>query len=181
MSKTFLVILPLLALLIACETSERTETPGKQQIENEDELIQRYSSLLIANPRSQQEKDENTILKFLIDSLWDCSRTPSGIYYHIESPGTGSPPNLQSRVIVHYRGTTPDGREFDSSYKKGVPAMFSLNAVIPGWQEALQMLRPGGKGTFIIPSGLAYGKEGFPGLIEPNTVLIFYVELLKFS
>lgn len=181
MSKTFLVILSLMALLTGCETSEKTETPKNQQIENEDELIMRYSSRLIANPPSQQGKDENTILKILIDSLWDFQRTPSGIYYHIETPGEGNHPDPQSKVIVHYRGTLPDGREFDSSYKKGAPLMFSLDRVIQGWQEALKMLRPGGKGTFVIPSGLAYGQEGFPGLIEPNTVLIFYVELLKFS
>src|SRR5690606_1290128 len=108
MPKIFLVILPLLALLTACETSEKTDTPGKQKIENEDELILRYSSLLVANPRSQQEKDENTILNFLIDSLWDFSRTPSGIWYRIESAGTGDTPNLQSRVIVNYRGTYLD-------------------------------------------------------------------------
>ena len=122
---------------------------------------------------------QNVILNFLIDSLWDFQRAPSGIYYQIEKVGEGASPTLQSKVTAHYRGTLLSGKEFDSSIKKGAPLMFSMDGVIQGWREALPMLKIGGKGVFIIPSKLAYGKTGLPGLIDPNSVLIFEIELLN--
>ena len=151
-----------------------------QKTAGEDELIARYSTQLIAHPGTQDEIDENIILNFLIDSLWDFQRSPSGIYYQIEKAGEGEHPTPQSTVTTQYRGTFLNGKEFDSSYRKGAPLMISVNRVIKGWQEALQMLKPGGRGVFIIPSKLAYGQEGFQGLIGPNAVLIFEVELIKF-
>jgi FKBP-type peptidyl-prolyl cis-trans isomerase len=180
MNKVFLFFVSLTVLFAACETSfqgDGKSSPKKSA--DEDELIERYSYQLIADPRTQDEIDQNIILNFLIDSLFDFQKTESGIYYQIEKPGEGEHPTIQSSVIAHYRGTLMDGKEFDSSYKKGAPLIFSLDGVIPGWQEALPMLKIGGKGTFIIPSRLAYGKRGYPGLIEPNSVLIFDIELIK--
>ena len=179
MNKIFLFVFSLNALFLACGSSAQHEKPNRQNSVDEDELIGRYSSQLIAEPRTQDEIDQNVILYFLIDSLWDFQKTPSGIYYQIEKEGEGVSPTLQSRVTAHYRGTLLNGKEFDSSIKKGVPYMFSLNNVIPGWREAIPMLKVGGKGTFIIPSRLAYGKNGFPGLIEPNSVLIFEIEIIN--
>jgi FKBP-type peptidyl-prolyl cis-trans isomerase len=180
MNKIFLFVLSSILLFLACGTSVQNEKTKRQKAVDEDEVIGRYSAQLVADPKSQDEIDQNIILNFLIDSLFDFQRTPSGIYYQIEKTGEGAHPTPQSTVTTHYRGTLMDGKEFDSSYRKGTPLMISMNRVIPGWQEALQILKPGGKGTFIIPSRLAYGQAGFPGLIQPNTVLIFEVELINF-
>ena len=165
---------------LGCTNEVQSEKSKLRKGENEDDLILRYSAQLIATPRTQDEIDQNIILNFLIDSLFDFQKTASGIYYQIEKEGEGGYPNSESQLTAHYRGTLLNGKEFDSSYRKGFPFLFSLNQVIPGWQEGLQMLKPGGKGTFIIPSRLAYGEAGLPGLIEPNSVLMFEVELLTF-
>jgi FKBP-type peptidyl-prolyl cis-trans isomerase len=180
MKNFFLFTLSLMILFSACETSDQSDKSSPRKTVDEDKIIGRYSSQLVADPRTQDEIDQNIILNFLIDSLFDFQKTQSGIFYQIEKTGEGEFPTPQSRITAHYRGTFLDGKEFDSSFKKGAPMMFSLNGVIAGWQEALQMLKPGGKGTFIIPSKLAYGKTGYPGLIAPNTVLIFEIELIKF-
>ena len=176
----WLLFTAVLTLFLGCENAVQGERSKLKKGADEDELILKYSAQLIASPRNQDEIDQNIILNFLIDSLFDFQKTASGIYYQIEKEGEGEHPNLESQVTTHYRGTLLNGKEFDSSLKKGYPLMIGLNQVITGWQEALQMLKPGGKGVFIIPSRLAYGKSGFPGLIEPNTVLMFEVELLKF-
>ena len=180
MDKIFFFTFSFFILFSACETPVHDEKSSRPKAEDEDEVIGRYSAQLIANPRSQDEIDQNIILNFLIDSLFDFQKTASGIYYQIEKIGEGEHPSPQSRITAHYRGTLLNGKEFDSSLRKGVPLLFSLDGVITGWQEAIQMLKPGGKGTFIIPSRFAYGKNGLPGLIEPNSVLIFDIELLKF-
>jgi FKBP-type peptidyl-prolyl cis-trans isomerase FklB len=102
----------------------------------------------------------------------------TGLQYKIIEPGAGRRPGLQDRVTVHYRGRLLDGTEFDSSYKRGKPATFAVQGVIPGWTEALQMMKPGAKWQLFIPPELAYGKKGTP-TIEPNSTLIFDVELLE--
>ena len=104
--------------------------------------------------------------------------TASGLQYEVLTEGKGTPPKATDTVKVHYRGTLVDGTEFDSSYKRGQPAEFPVNGVIPGWTEALQLMKPGGKWKLYIPSDLAYGEMGRPS-IPPNSVLIFEVELLE--
>jgi len=91
--------------------------------------------------------------------------------------GTGTKPKGTDTVVTQYRGTTIDGTEFDSSYKRNEPAEFPVNAVIPGWTEALQMMPVGSKWQLAIPASLAYG-ENAPPQIGPNSVLLFDVELL---
>jgi FKBP-type peptidyl-prolyl cis-trans isomerase len=106
--------------------------------------------------------------------------TPSGLQYEIITAGTGAKsPSATDNVTVHYRGTTLDGEEFDSSYKRGEPATFPLNQVIPGWTEGVQLMKEGSKFRFYIPSELAYGENGAGRTIGPNSTLIFDVELLK--
>jgi FKBP-type peptidyl-prolyl cis-trans isomerase len=106
--------------------------------------------------------------------------TPSGLQYKMLKEGTGKSPKATDTVVVHYRGTLINGTEFDSSYKRGMPAEFPLNQVIPGWTEGLQLLKEGGKATLYIPGKLAYGPRGMPPAgIGPNETLIFEVELLK--
>src|SRR3954462_8798592 len=105
--------------------------------------------------------------------------TSSGLQYKEDRPGAGKSPKATDEVEVHYRGTTLDGQEFDSSYKRGETTSFPLNRVIKGWTEGLQLMKEGGKTTFYIPSNLAYGERGAGGLIGPNETLIFEVELVK--
>jgi FKBP-type peptidyl-prolyl cis-trans isomerase len=105
--------------------------------------------------------------------------TGSGLQYKEARPGTGKSPKATDEVEVHYRGTTIDGTEFDSSYKRGETTSFRLNQVIKGWTEGLQLMKEGGKTIFYIPSNLAYGERGAGGIIGPNETLIFEVELIK--
>ena len=102
----------------------------------------------------------------------------SGLQYKILKKGTGASPKATDIVKCHYKGTTIDGKEFDSSYKRGEPATFALNKVIKGWTEGLQLMKEGGKWEFFIPPELAYGEMGSGPHIGPNEVLIFEVELL---
>ena len=102
----------------------------------------------------------------------------SGLQYKILKKGTGASPKATDIVKCHYKGTTIDGKEFDSSYKRGEPATFALNKVIKGWTEGLQLMKEGGKWEFFIPPELAYGEMGSGPQIGPNEVLIFEVELL---
>jgi FKBP-type peptidyl-prolyl cis-trans isomerase FklB len=103
----------------------------------------------------------------------------SGLQYKVLSEGTGSSPKPESTVEVHYKGTLIDGTEFDSSYKRGEPASFPVGGVIPGWTEALQLMKEGAKWELYIPPALAYGEQGAAPVIPPHSALVFEVELLK--
>lgn len=107
--------------------------------------------------------------------------TASGLQYEVIKKGNGkTSPTATDNVTVHYKGTTIDGREFDSSYGRGVPATFPLNQVIKGWTEGVQLMKEGDQFRFFIPSELAYGAHG-AGPIGPNETLIFDVELIKIN
>ncbi|MDE5686113.1 MAG: FKBP-type peptidyl-prolyl cis-trans isomerase [Paramuribaculum sp.] len=105
--------------------------------------------------------------------------TESGLQYEIIEEGAGESPTKGDRVTVHYTGKLIDGTVFDSSVERGEPATFGVTQVIPGWVEALQMMKVGAKWRLFIPSALAYGPNGAGGVIGPNSTLIFDVELLK--
>lgn len=102
---------------------------------------------------------------------------PSGLQYKVLAEGTGTTPKARDSVTVKYRGTLTDGREFDSSYKRGQPTTFQVDKVIRGWTEALQLMKEGAKWELFIPPQLAYGDRG-TGSIPPNSTLIFEVELI---
>lgn len=104
---------------------------------------------------------------------------PSGLQYKVLTEGTGPKPTATDSVTCNYRGTLLDGKEFDSSYKRGQPATFGVSQVIKGWTEALQLMSVGSKWQLFIPSNLAYGERGAGGDIGPNATLIFEVELLS--
>ena len=106
--------------------------------------------------------------------------TASGLQYEVLQAGTGPKPTAADMVKVNYRGTLIDGKEFDSSYKRGEPATFGVGQVIPGWTEGLQLMAAGSRFKFYIPSGLAYGNSKGPGGELPlNSALIFEVDLLE--
>ena len=105
--------------------------------------------------------------------------TASGMVYRSLKDGSGASPAATDTVRVHYRGTLPAGKEFDSSYSRGKPAEFPLNRVIPCWTEGLQRMKIGGKAKLTCPAAIAYGARGAgDGLIPPNATLHFEVELL---
>ncbi|MBW1939827.1 MAG: FKBP-type peptidyl-prolyl cis-trans isomerase [Deltaproteobacteria bacterium] len=108
----------------------------------------------------------------------DVVTTESGLQYLVLKQGKGPKPTKTDKVQVHYKGTTIDGTEFDSSYKRGKPASFPVTGVIKGWTEALLLMNVGSKYKLFIPSELAYGQRGAGPQIGPNAVLIFEVELL---
>jgi FKBP-type peptidyl-prolyl cis-trans isomerase FkpA len=105
--------------------------------------------------------------------------TTSGLVYESLKEGAGDAPKSTDKVKVHYRGTFPDGKEFDSSYKRGEPAEFPLNRVIPCWTEGVQRMKPGGKAKLTCPPGIAYGANGAAGVIPPNATLNFEIELIS--
>ena len=105
--------------------------------------------------------------------------TPSGLQYKVIREGSGKTPKATDIVVVNYRGTLTNGKEFDSSYKAGQPIEFPINRVIPGWTEGVQLMKEGAKYEFFIPSNLAYGSRGAGGILGPDEALIFEVELLK--
>ena len=104
--------------------------------------------------------------------------TASGLVYKSLKDGTGDSPKATDRVKVNYRGTFPDGREFDSSYKRNQAIEFGLNQVIKCWTEGVQRMKVGGKARLTCPADIAYGERGAGGVIPPNATLLFEVELL---
>ncbi|MBR6347173.1 MAG: FKBP-type peptidyl-prolyl cis-trans isomerase [Bacteroidales bacterium] len=104
---------------------------------------------------------------------------PSGLQYKVLKEGSGRKPSATSRVRCHYEGTLPNGQIFDSSYKRGEPAVFGLNQVIKGWTEGLQLMSEGSKWELFLPYNLAYGESGAGGAIPPYCALKFVVELLE--
>ena len=104
---------------------------------------------------------------------------PSGLQYKVLVEGTGKKPSATSQVKCHYEGTFLNGATFDSSYKRGEPAVFGLNQVIKGWTEGVQLMSEGSKYEFYIPYDLAYGEHGAPGAIPPYATLKFVVELIE--
>jgi FKBP-type peptidyl-prolyl cis-trans isomerase FkpA len=104
--------------------------------------------------------------------------TASGLVYESTKEGAGESPGPTDTVRVHYRGTFTDGREFDSSFKRGKPIEFPLNRVIPCWTEGVQRMKPGGRARLTCPPAIAYGSQGFDRLIRPETTLQFDIELI---
>ena len=107
--------------------------------------------------------------------------TASGLQYKIVEKGEGKSPTSEDKVIAHYTGKLLDGTVFDSSHDRGEPATFPVSDVIKGWQEALPMMKEGGKWQIVVPANLAYGDRGVGNLIGPNETLIFDIELVSIS
>lgn len=157
---------------------------------SEDEMIAEIQAFqqdmqAKAEAKLEQVAEENRLAgeMFLADNATKegVVVTESGLQYKMIEPGEGEPPDETDMVTVHYRGTLIDGTQFDSSYDRDQPATFPVNGVIPGWTEALQMMKPGSKYQLFIPPDLAYGERGAGRDIGPNATLIFDVELISVS
>ena len=170
----------LFLLFLACGQPKPTPTPKIEvkKSTDEDNLLFSLASELIANPSTQAEKDKNTIINYVMDQGIEVQSTPSGLYYQMIESGDGDMAKWGDWVSVNYKGYTLDGQVFDTSYKRGKPMEFYIGNMIAGWNEGLELMRPGAKALFVIPSALAYGEKGFPGKIPPHTVLAFELELL---
>lgn len=163
--------------LMSCNASskEKADTAAAADAEAE------YAAAPVLTDRQKALSDSVfTALKakqtFADDSIYT---TDSGLRYMVIKKGEGKSPKATDKVKVHYTGTLPDGRVFDSSVERGEPITFPLNGVIPGWTEGLQLMQEGGKTVFYIPSAIAYGPRAMNELIGPNQDLVFEVELIE--
>ena len=116
---------------------------------------------------------------FVLPDEASTTTTSSGLRYEMVEDGSGAAPSAKDTVTVHYAGWTTGGQLFDSSYKRGDPATFGLDRVIPGWTEGVQLMKPGATYRFVIPPNLAYGSRGAPPVIGPDETLVFQVQLLE--
>lgn len=122
---------------------------------------------------------DQLIQDFIKKNKLNAQKTASGLYYVIDKKGNGKHATAADQVKVHYKGTLLDGTKFDSSYDRNEPITFPLSGVIRGWTEGIPLFEEGGKGKLIIPSALGYGPNGAGGVIQPNEILVFDVELLQ--
>lgn len=150
---------------------------GKAKMAQEDQV--RITALLQSVRTGLAEKNHAAAKAFLAENgaKKDVVTTPTGLQYHVISAGSGASPKPTDEVTVNYRGTLLDGTEFDSSYKRGKPATFPVRGVIPGWQQALVLMKPGAKWDIYIPPQLAYDVDSPPS-IPPGSLLKFTVELI---
>ncbi len=161
---------------------------GEKKLMTDDEIRETMTAFSHEMAEKQKEKMQKVGEKnkeegdaFLADNKKKegVKTLPSGLQYKVIEEGKGKTPKAGDTVTVNYRGTLIDGTEFDSSYKRGQPATFPVSGVIKGWTEALQLMKEGAKWQLFIPSDLAYGDKGAGGMIGPNAVLIFDVELIS--
>ncbi|MDQ3564269.1 MAG: FKBP-type peptidyl-prolyl cis-trans isomerase [Pseudomonadota bacterium] len=139
---------------------------------------QRATMLKAQQEKSKKNLEESKAFLTANRKKEGVKELPSGLQYRVVKDGAGDQPKSTDTVSVHYRGTLIDGREFDSSTRAGQPAVFQVNGVIKGWQEALPLMKTGAKWQLFIPPGLAYGERGAGGAIGPNETLIFDIDLL---
>jgi FKBP-type peptidyl-prolyl cis-trans isomerase FklB len=152
------------------------EIQAAMQAFQADMLAKQQEKSKAASAKNQQEGEafltKNKARK-------EVKTTASGLQYEVLQEGTGPTPKPTDQVTVHYRGTLLDGTVFDSSYDRKEPATFGVNQVIPGWVEALQLMKTGSKHKVYIPASLAYGETGAGPQIGPNSTLVFEIELLS--
>ena len=152
----------------------------EQATQVREKFAQRVQAERIAEMMATAKKNKEEGEKFLAANAAKegVKTTESGLQYQVITEGKGAKPSADSVVRVHYKGTLLDGETFDSSYDRNEPAVFSLQQVVPGWQEGITLMPVGSKYRFWLPSELGYGEKGTPGgPIGPNAVLVFEVEL----
>jgi FKBP-type peptidyl-prolyl cis-trans isomerase FkpA len=140
-------------------------------------MINKLAAILLATNMGAAMAQDDVIGKAAAEN--GAVKTDSGMVYRSLTEGKGASPKATDIVQVHYKGTFPDGKEFDSSYKRGQPTEFPLNRVIKCWTEGVQLMKVGGKAKLTCPPSLAYGEKGAGGVIPPNATLQFEVELIS--
>lgn len=190
--KTFYAI----GLLVSRQLSSLSPTPeeleyikqgltdagtGKKPLVDLSTYNEKIQELAKARRKAQGEKLASVGKEFLDKASKEkgAVKTESGMVFLSMQDGTGAAPTVTDTVKVNYRGSLTDGKEFDSSFKRGMPAEFKLNSVIKCWTEGLQKMKAGGKAKLVCPPALAYGESGAGELILPNSTLVFEVELLE--
>ncbi|MEW6167584.1 MAG: FKBP-type peptidyl-prolyl cis-trans isomerase [Pseudomonadota bacterium] len=160
-------------------TTPKLDDAAREEIKNT--VARKMQERQKAERSAQAEKAKQEGQAFLAENAKreGVKTTASGLQYEVLQEGEGKKPTAEDRVTVHYKGTLISGEEFDSSYARGQPVTFPLSNVIPGWTEGVQLMSPGAKYKFYIPSDLAYGERGAGVKIGPNETLIFEVELLS--
>lgn len=159
---------------------EDTLMTEEQAAQVRESFGQRIQAKRIAESMAAAKKNLDTGKAFLAENAKkpEVTATASGLQYQVLEQGTGPKPSPTDTVRVHYAGTLLDGKTFDSSYERDEPVVFSLQQVVPGWQEGIALMPVGSKYRFWIPSELGYGEQGTPGgPIGPNETLVFEVEL----
>ena len=157
----------------------------KMSYDEAKEVIRQYFTAMESRQKEEAAKLAEINAKAGTDFLEENGKRvevktlPSGLQYEVLKEGDGAQPTASDQVEVHYTGKLIDGTVFDSSEERGTPATFGVTQVIPGWVEALQLMKAGSRWRLFIPSQLAYGPNGAGGVIGPNATLIFDVELLK--
>jgi hypothetical protein len=159
-------------------TSDSTNELSMPLVPEED-LIIRCAPWFYDNPKDTGQLQHNEIINLIIDHGWDLQMTPSGIFYHIFQKGTGQSVGWGDRVSVHYTGYDLKLRTFHSTRKANKPFEFYIGNVIDGWNDALPLVKEGGRVLLLIPSYKAYGAGGLRDLVAPNQHLIFDIELLQ--
>lgn len=144
------------------------------------EQIQRQQREYVMQVAENNKKQSETFLEHNKKNS-DIVTLSSGLQYKVISSGDGPSPTMLDAVTCHYRGTLLDGTVFDSTYEKGKPMTFPMNRVIPGWSEALKLMKVGDKWEIFIPPYLAYGDAGYGPQIQPNSTLIFEMELISIN
>ncbi len=155
---------------------------GKSELKDEEiqKAMMKLQEMAMKKQQEEGETNKKKSAEFLEKNKTaeGVKVTASGLQYVVVKEGTGATPTKADTVKCHYKGTLTSGEQFDSSYDRGQPAEFPVGGVIPGWTEALQLMKVGAKYKLFIPSELAYGASGRPG-IPPNSALVFEVELME--
>lgn len=166
----------------------RDAVEGKEPLMNPKDMASTWADLRKKTIAAQRKEQKELAAKQLAEGEAFLAENgkkqgvvtlPSGLQYQVIKEGTGKSPAATDNVTVHYRGTLIDGREFDSSLKRGKPATFPLDRMIPGWTQALPLMREGAKWKLFLPAKLGYGERGAGPAIPPNAVLIFELELIS--
>jgi len=176
-------IFTLICLLSSCKQNTFTEYVPfhktiklRELVKTEDRMTQLYADYH-ADPTTQQEKDQNLIIEYLTDNQITANKTDSGLYYKVFKFGTGHFYQWSHQFSARYTGYFLDGKVFDSNLDHDVPLVKRVGEMIQGWNEGVALCSRRAKVSFYIPSHLGYGATGVKGVVPPNSVLIFDVEL----
>jgi FKBP-type peptidyl-prolyl cis-trans isomerase FkpA len=166
-------------LFLSCNPQKEESPPFTSKEVDEEELLGNLYTYYVSAPKTPQEVEQNRIVEHCIQDTLNLRRNSSGLFYSTPVGGDGPKAQWGDLVRVHYRGFFLDGQLFDSSYQKGRPMTTYVGNGVRGWNESLQMMKPGSRMLSILPSHLAYGEAGLPPIVPPNSILKFEIELLE--